>query len=163
MNRPASQHLHRLCYAQQEMPPAAKEIRGNIEVPPDLLGFSLPPPRPGARPLDPCEGYCFFIGVACVCCALTKTQKAINTSLRLTVDGFLLLVWKRNKATPARSCTGAHIGAPLRWCRGCIEMQTSSAALHVWYRGCIVMPTSSAALHVWYRGCIEMQTSSATL
>ena len=34
--------------------------------------------------------------------------------------GFLLLVWVRNKGTPGRSCTGAHIGAPLLWYRGCV-------------------------------------------
>ena len=113
------------------MPPAAKGYRGNIEVSPPF-GLTLyqnkrPPQVPLGSPdpfsdqgipLDPCELCASFFRVAFVYCTLTKTQKAINTSLRLTVDGYLLLVWVRSKGTPVRSCTGAHIGAPLRWYRG---------------------------------------------
>ena len=77
---------------EQEMPPAARGSRGNIEVSPRPSGLPDPFSDQGI-PLDPCELCVSFFRVAHVCCALSKTQKAINTSLRLTVDGFLLLVW----------------------------------------------------------------------
>ena len=62
------------------MPPAAKGYRGNIEVSPIPLGSPDPFSDQG-EPLDPCELCVSFFRVACVCCALSKTQKAINTSL----------------------------------------------------------------------------------